>query len=87
MFSYFVTVIHVNIIILFSEIASALTFSLANLSPEYDNYAWNYIVPYRWDKERRQAILSVRTPFDVIVFISLLLLKIEISAFLLRRQR
>ena len=87
MFSYFVTVIHVNIIILFSEIASALTFSLANLSPEYDNYAWNYIVPYRWDKERRQAILSVRTPFDVIVFIFLLLLKIEISAFLLRRQR
>jgi len=27
-------------------IASALTFSLANLSPTYDGHAWNYIVPY-----------------------------------------
>ena len=32
---------------LFDKIASALTFSLANLSPAYDNHAWNYVVPYR----------------------------------------
>ena len=61
MFCYFVAVICVNFIICFSEIASALTFSLANLSPEYDNYAWNYIVPYRWDKKGRQASLCAHT--------------------------
>ena len=35
------------ILIFLCKIASALTFSLANLSPAYDNHAWNYIVPYR----------------------------------------
>ena len=36
-----------HFIFLFVKIASALTFSLANLSPSYDGHAWNYIVPYR----------------------------------------
>lgn len=30
----------------FHLMSSALTFSIANLSPAYSNHAWYYIVPY-----------------------------------------